>query len=481
MKAIIKIGRDNSNDIIINEPRISRSHAIITDLGNGTYEVKDLGSTNGTFVNGKRITQQIISAADKLEVANSLVNWQQAFLNPQKNGQSSPIQEEAFDKIHKTISIGASGDNDLVMTDGFISNYHAKISLLKNGNYYIQDLGSRNSTFVNGAKIISKNFTKTDIVKIADSKLPDNWFTNKNLKPNFIKDNLKVLIIITSFIILLVCGGLFYFNSCSWFNCYCDLSSKQVLTNYKNSIVSIEHSYYYTVRIKDKTYFVGKNKDFKVIEANTSKENLLPYGTVKGSGCFIDNKGGIITSPLITNPWLFNEVEKNKMLNELVESKIIDKFSLKDVFTVCGETHELKWLANGLVNNTQNYVGALSNKECSTSDSTCMIIRSIKKSLPEGVISLPVYYNLKSKEYTHITEGNYYGSVQAMQDNAQTKDTFYYVKEYVNTNVLSSGVLSPSLPALTEGSPVLNKRGELIGVIVQNKVVYLSRFYKQLK
>lgn len=48
MKQIVRIGRDKSNDIVINEPRISRTHAIITFLGNDTFEIKDLSSSNGT-------------------------------------------------------------------------------------------------------------------------------------------------------------------------------------------------------------------------------------------------------------------------------------------------------------------------------------------------------------------------------------------------------------------------------------------------
>ena len=40
MKSSVKIGRDQSNDIVINEPRISRNHAIINVLENGTFEIE---------------------------------------------------------------------------------------------------------------------------------------------------------------------------------------------------------------------------------------------------------------------------------------------------------------------------------------------------------------------------------------------------------------------------------------------------------
>jgi len=53
-KSEIFVGRDLSNDIVINDPEISRRHARLYIQG-GSYVLEDLGSTNGTFVNGQRL------------------------------------------------------------------------------------------------------------------------------------------------------------------------------------------------------------------------------------------------------------------------------------------------------------------------------------------------------------------------------------------------------------------------------------------
>ncbi|MBN1145831.1 MAG: FHA domain-containing protein [Anaerolineales bacterium] len=50
----LTIGRDISNNIVINDPEVSRRHARLTAQA-GAYVIEDLGSTNGTFVDGQRL------------------------------------------------------------------------------------------------------------------------------------------------------------------------------------------------------------------------------------------------------------------------------------------------------------------------------------------------------------------------------------------------------------------------------------------
>jgi len=50
----ISLGRDVSNDIVINDPEISRRHAQLKFQSNG-YTIEDLGSTNGTFIDGQKL------------------------------------------------------------------------------------------------------------------------------------------------------------------------------------------------------------------------------------------------------------------------------------------------------------------------------------------------------------------------------------------------------------------------------------------
>jgi hypothetical protein len=55
-KSVLVIGREVKNDIVINDSEISRQHLRLTEQPEGGWQVEDLASTNGTFVNGERIS-----------------------------------------------------------------------------------------------------------------------------------------------------------------------------------------------------------------------------------------------------------------------------------------------------------------------------------------------------------------------------------------------------------------------------------------
>lgn len=67
----LKIGREIGCDLILDNPHISRMHAEIFWKGN-TIGIKDLGSTNGVFVNGKKVTESVLNNGDKILIGTQL-------------------------------------------------------------------------------------------------------------------------------------------------------------------------------------------------------------------------------------------------------------------------------------------------------------------------------------------------------------------------------------------------------------------------
>ena len=67
-KQRVTVGRHPHNDIVITHPAVSGQHAALTVTG-GAVQVEDLGSTNGTFVNGQRIERHTLADSDIITVA----------------------------------------------------------------------------------------------------------------------------------------------------------------------------------------------------------------------------------------------------------------------------------------------------------------------------------------------------------------------------------------------------------------------------
>lgn len=74
---VITIGRGQDNDIVIKDPLISRNHLQLIQKDDGTASVVDLNSSNGTYVNGHKITgEHILSKNDIVLIGRTTLQWQ---------------------------------------------------------------------------------------------------------------------------------------------------------------------------------------------------------------------------------------------------------------------------------------------------------------------------------------------------------------------------------------------------------------------
>jgi len=78
----ISIGRESSNTIAINDAEVSRKHAKL-ELRGSAYVIQDLGSTNGTFVNGQRISGiQVLNSGDTVSLGEGIMLQFEAAYDP---------------------------------------------------------------------------------------------------------------------------------------------------------------------------------------------------------------------------------------------------------------------------------------------------------------------------------------------------------------------------------------------------------------
>ncbi|TET33787.1 MAG: FHA domain-containing protein [Planctomycetota bacterium] len=68
----ITIGRSSKNDLCLPDAAVSRKHALI-HKGDKGFVIEDLGSSNGTFVNGEKVTQREVGANDVIKLGNTIL------------------------------------------------------------------------------------------------------------------------------------------------------------------------------------------------------------------------------------------------------------------------------------------------------------------------------------------------------------------------------------------------------------------------
>jgi pSer/pThr/pTyr-binding forkhead associated (FHA) protein len=75
-KESLSIGRSRESDIFLEDLAVSRLHASIVNLGNGTYALKDEGSANGTKVNGQLVNKYqtySLNEGDRIQLGQTVL------------------------------------------------------------------------------------------------------------------------------------------------------------------------------------------------------------------------------------------------------------------------------------------------------------------------------------------------------------------------------------------------------------------------
>ncbi len=200
-KSSITLGRAMTNDIILGDARVSRSHARIEVAPSG-YMLFDLGSSNGTRLNGMRIEKSALMPGDMINIGNSSLRFEHARLTPdvgmtvidsdmdldQTMGRQvlpMTLNETGAPRLVvftaertweipledvDSLSIGRTDESDLVLPQTKVSRHHAGI--VRKGNIFVlQDKGSTNGTFSSGQRVEEMILQDGDLFRIGEAQI----------------------------------------------------------------------------------------------------------------------------------------------------------------------------------------------------------------------------------------------------------------------------------------------------------------------
>lgn len=176
-KGSATLGRSPECDIPLQDSNASRRHATVIRLQSG-YEVSDLGSTNGTLVNGQLVKKQKLRHGDVIRIGAveaTFVDESQAAAGaaPMQNCflvfAKGDRRGEKFELTQPRTTIGRKETNTLALKDNVASSYHCEIVRNLNG-YVIRDLGSTNGTLLNGETVTEGQLTHGAKIRVGNTR-----------------------------------------------------------------------------------------------------------------------------------------------------------------------------------------------------------------------------------------------------------------------------------------------------------------------
>ncbi len=189
---ILILGSDPACDIQIDHPVVSGQHLRV-EIHDEAFFIRDLNSTNGTFVNGRKITQPTpVNTSDSIQLGSYAINLAQlvatgrgpvATMQPPPRASTQPsLQATAagasvpqVHQINQAIIVGRSTDCDIVVPEQKVSGMHARI-FRNAGRVIIEDMGSGNGTWwskdgsTQEMPISSKALGHMDIIRIGSRR-----------------------------------------------------------------------------------------------------------------------------------------------------------------------------------------------------------------------------------------------------------------------------------------------------------------------
>ncbi|MFC1935847.1 FHA domain-containing protein [Chloroflexota bacterium] len=193
-----RIGRGSDNDLVVDDPAVSRRHATIAFQG-GTYVVEDAGSSSGTLVEGSTAARTVLVSGSSVQVGETELVFMQAegtaapapaaAARPgaERPGETvimeqpsavlawlavtaGPNKGKTYQLKEGDTTIGRGQENDVAIADAAVSRRHALVKH-QEGKSLLLDLGSSSGTKVNRQPISGKALCTGGVISVGQTQL----------------------------------------------------------------------------------------------------------------------------------------------------------------------------------------------------------------------------------------------------------------------------------------------------------------------
>jgi pSer/pThr/pTyr-binding forkhead associated (FHA) protein/S1-C subfamily serine protease len=273
------IGSAPQSNIQLRSQFASSYHAELLLLDNGDMLLTDRGSTNGTYLNGKKLTPDkdvVVRRGDEVVFADERLDWNRI-----------PANTVDVTKVKEIRSIGSHQRNRILLTGDHVSRFHATMKKMADGKWYIQD-HSKNGTTINGSRIPKDQdirIKKGD--KISCAGIPVANPISGPTIPWGIIGGVAAALAVVAAVVYYVMG-----------------------VDYKDTVVYIQGYYHYEVYLGDDMI------DRVSIDPRT--DDTFSYS---GTGFFISEDAKIVTNLHIAKPWLYDK-EMETYINDLWKTNL---------------------------------------------------------------------------------------------------------------------------------------------------------------
>ncbi|HSJ55602.1 MAG TPA: alpha/beta fold hydrolase [Anaerolineae bacterium] len=201
-KANITIGRALTNDIVLADTRASRAHAMLSCGADGC-EIVDLGSSNGTRVNGSGVERTMLRPGDLVSVGSSQLRYEFAALSDDVDATRIDTEadlhltmdreilpmsinetgvprlvihtendtwEIVLDNRVDTVTIGRDEANEIAIDHPLLSRRHARFERGAEG-WIVRDLKSTNGTWFQGERLDERALQEGDVVRVGRAQI----------------------------------------------------------------------------------------------------------------------------------------------------------------------------------------------------------------------------------------------------------------------------------------------------------------------